>query len=832
MTYLQKTLQRAEVDFDNDRTAALVKKAFRILSDFKVVEFRQSTVKATLNEPQATQQSTPKYVSSSQAPRDASLDEPAPNMDSADKPSESDHHAQNSENEPQGSSMPEVLETESEPRSKLIVTLKTKQPTALGLGPAADTHALSGDATVAQTTESQSSSNDGEDVMPKSEPSCTATTIVEDISAGSQDVESPKDESYDAKSIEIPVSDFQSLNGSTIPDTLTPQSIPNATNTPQGEIPLNAGESSIDETYSDSQLTSEERKASMVSEVECSGKPDKKMSSANENVDRDDEDTADQVDQQAPKSQIASAPVATEVQEDAKKVPNEACTAEVDVDGTADKAAKSSETPELAKAPIVIDDHVNDDAHGLPVQEDVEKTSEQDKSHGIQSSQEFFIPEEEGDGLSHIFPVACDGEGMSSVKPADQKLVFLDGTLTNLGPAEQDQDVEESAKVAGNTGTTGEPLEEADKDVADITASKAPKPDESEQQLQENEAPEQHYIPIEEGSGLSHVFVGSDSQPAKTGVPVMVDDNLTNFRVEDKPQEKNPTTTNIVQKVQVQEQAEVIVQSFTDEGSATTLVTQKTQSTKEIIPDRGSEPSTIPDVPQFPVSTAEVASSTDGSAKLIIAKTTEQGPADQIEPVTPKHVSKKIEQMMETSTLSSPESMTTPSKEVTDSQEASLKVTKYPKQDAGKNVDPSASTTVRVPSAESSATTVPQSRNVSDSSNKTTITTPESDLASSQPSTNAQPAAGGRKGRKRGGKKNAAKKNSSPANDGAAKEQLEPAAVPLPQAMPTNEATKKRNAQRRRAKKARKQEKESGNLKEEGAQKEQAGSAPGAWPAS
>ena len=822
LTYLQKTLQHAEVDFDNDRTATLAKRASRVLSDFSVAEFRQSTVKATLDEPQATQPSINKYVPSPQAPKDGALEEPALKKDSS---KESGHHVHDSENEAQGSSMPEMLEPESEPRAKSIVTLETKQPTTSEPDPAASDNALDGDKKASQAGSLHSSSDDEDDIMLKCEPSSEVGAVVQDEPIACKDAESSTDESYDTTTTKDPAAESHLVDDGILPGTMTPQSMPDATGTSQIEMPMSATEHSNEDTCSN-----EETKESTMSGNECSEVLNLAMSSADQKVNGENEDPAGQIDQSAPKSQGTTGPPATEVQKGAGHMSDEVCDANVNVDGSADTPTNATENPGLTEPQSVVDDHANGKVSGQPVHENNEETSEQDKTHEIESSQKIFVPEEEGNGLRHIFPVGCDDEGMGSVQSDNQKLVFIDGTLTNLGPAGLDQDSEISAKVAGNAGTMGEPLEEV---IKDITAAPQHKAEESQQQVQDSEAPGEHYIPIEEGSGLSHVFVGSGSQPVETGVPMMVDDTLTNIRVEEKAEESSPITMDLIQKTQIQE---VVVQESAGDDSATTLVSQDTQLEKEIlrdhVPDHGRKSRTNSDVGQLTVPAEEGSGSTDVLSTFITTETSDPTPAEQTTPVTPMQVIKQLEHKVETSTHSTSEPTTIPSMKATDPQEASIKIKKHLKLDAGSTADTSGSNAVRVPSAESSATTNPKSRNVSESSDKTTITTPESSSTSSQPSMNAQPAAGGRKGRKRGGKKGAAKKAPLSANGNAAKEQMEPSSSSPPQVLPTKEATKKRNAQRRRAKKARKAEKEGGNQKEEGEQKKVAGSAPGAWPAS
>ncbi|KAL6715366.1 hypothetical protein ACLMJK_007632 [Lecanora helva] len=134
----------------------------------------------------------------------------------------------------------------------------------------------------------------------------------------------------------------------------------------------------------------------------------------------------------------------------------------------------------------------------------------------------IFIPEEEGEGLAHVFPANPNSYDPNAAVPLGKKTGFVDGTLTNLGFVDDESDPEEQATTA-----------------AEITESKDIKGKNSKDEAS-------CFVPEEEGTGLSHVFVGSrEKNPHASGKLTMVDGTLTKFgkgegHSDDEPKKSTP----------------------------------------------------------------------------------------------------------------------------------------------------------------------------------------------------------------------------------------------------------------------------------------------------
>ena len=194
----------------------------------------------------------------------------------------------------------------------------------------------------------------------------------------------------------------------------------------------------------------------------------------------------------------------------------------------------------------------------------------------LEPSDGYFIPDEEGTGLAHVFPWLTSNQESTSDVQIDQKMVFLDGTLTNLGYA----DKYSAVKDTGNKTDAHEAAEYVDLEEDDTSFSQGFTPDydpqeskegaeetedneetdteigDSKEILEDGDTSVQGTIPEEEGDGLAHVFpqmVGTQDRDSinknSNRKMVFLDGTMTNLGyAEDHPKLEVPTNKTTEQE--------------------------------------------------------------------------------------------------------------------------------------------------------------------------------------------------------------------------------------------------------------------------------------------
>ena len=466
--------------------------------------------------------------------------------------------------------------------------------------------------------------------------------------------------------------------------------------------------------------------------------------------------------------------------------------------GGIDDAQTSQEStiPDIEEVPKPISD--SQDRHESKVDEVPQQ---------LESIETYTIPEEEGIGLSHVFPLKQVAQDAASQQSIGGDLCFLDGTLTNYGRAEDFPNAEPVSKP-----------------VAQLEDSGESKTNGSPQQRENNEA---HFIPEKEGSGPSHFDV--DHGHTEGSDPVGDDERGMHDGTFDDPEKDGEASTK---------------------GSVETIE-PKTMEAKEDtqIGLEKSQKQSYPFVPEKVEFTFRNDHLT--SARVEEKKPEENGDHAQVSNAEPNDGTLAVEHSG-TATL---ETTLPNQKEAIVAGESATKVRKYPRFDPQHAAEVIESHTVRLASSQSSSTISSDKRKASTAStNGATVATPatsaapsptsskfQNDPETSAPSPTKKSSKKGKKGKKtkKGKKAGNAKGVTEPQPEPVVSEEEvatgepEPTAVeretavpePEPESMaldwkPANPKTQKRNAQRRRTR-ARKQEaKKNGDTVEtEGAKK-------------
>ena len=171
----------------------------------------------------------------------------------------------------------------------------------------------------------------------------------------------------------------------------------------------------------------------------------------------------------------------------------------------------------LAHDNPIVEDSTNDGVENKP-----EELSEADVSNTMTNkddvcttlaSQQCFIPEEDGNGLSHVFPANSNDMNPGSKWPSANQLLFLDGTLTNIGYMKGDSDSEVETGLATDSKKA--------KETAIVNFPEQCANDES------------YFIPQEKGKELSRIFPTSihGGIPGQVGltIPAMPAPTFTSF---------------------------------------------------------------------------------------------------------------------------------------------------------------------------------------------------------------------------------------------------------------------------------------------------------------